>query len=154
MHRCLCIALALLARLEAINDVSVWCSKFRLQKSQEFLSSLRVNVLCCFRAPVKGSIQACADRWTGLKTGSQGKCAQSWALCFFPVAFADAAPSWLTSLQVHSSAKLTAPGNFLTKFAKDLCSKNLIFQFWKKDVYSPHYCGITWKMYKTCQCCL
>lgn len=76
------------------------------------------------RAPVKGSIQACADRWTGLKAGSQGRCVQSGVV---PVASDDAALSWLTSLQVHSSAKLSTPGNFLTKFAKDSCSKNLIF---------------------------
>lgn len=81
-HRCLCIALALRARLEAINDVSVWCPKLRLQKSQEFLSSLGAHGLRCFSAPVKGSIQACADRWTGLKAGSQGRCVRSWALCF------------------------------------------------------------------------
>lgn len=154
MHRCLCIVLALLARLEAINDVSVWCSKSRLQKSQEFLSSLKVNGLCCPGVLVKGSIQACSDRWTRLKADSQDRCVQSWVLWFFPVVFADTAPFWLASLQAHSSAQFSAPGNFLTKFAKDSCSKNLIFQFWKKDVYSPHYRGIMWKMYKTCQCCL
>lgn len=78
----LCIALALLAQLEAINDVSVWCSKFRLQKSQEFLSFLGAHGLCCFRAPVKESIQACADQWMGPKAGSQSRYVQSLALYF------------------------------------------------------------------------
>lgn len=71
------------------------------------------------------------DGW-GWKQAPRVNVRKAELFVFFPVAFADAAPSWLTSLQVHSSAKLTAPGNFLTKFAKDSCSKNLIFQFWKK----------------------
>lgn len=143
-----CIALALLTQLETTNGVSIWCSKFRLQSSQEFLSSFAVNGLCC--SGVSGSIPACADRWMGLKAGSQDRSVQS--SLFFPVVFADAAPFWFKSLQICWLAKFSAPGNFLTKFSKNSCSKNLIFQFLEKHVYSSHYCGIMWKMYKIYQC--
>lgn len=119
-----CIALASLTWLEAINDVSIWCSKFRLQRSQEFLSSLGAHGLCCFGAQ---SIQACADQWMGLKAGSQDRSVQS--SLFSPVAFADAASFWFKSLQIYSLAKFSAPGNFLTKFPRNSRSKNLVFQF-------------------------
>lgn len=101
-------------------------------------------------SPVTGSIQACADRWMELKAGSQDRSVQS--SLFFPVIFVDAAPFWFKSLQIYSLAKFSAPGNFLTKFARNSCSKNLIFQFLKKHFYSSHYYGIMWKMYKIYQC--
>lgn len=153
MHICLCNTLALLARLEAINDVSVFDAQNSGCRSLRSFFPPSERMVCVVSKPqLKEAFKHVLINGWGQKQAPRVDVCK--ALCFFPVAFADAALFWLASLQVHSSAKLSAPGNFLTKFAKDSCSKNLIFQFWKKDVYSPHYCGIMWKMYKTCQCCL
>lgn len=92
-------------------------------------------------SPVIGRIQACADQWMGLEACPQDKSVQS--SLFFPVAFADAAPFWLKSLQIYTLAKFGAPGNFLIKFSRNSCSKKILyFNSKNPDVYSPHYRGI------------
>lgn len=75
-------------------------------------------------------------------------------LCAFP-----SCVCWRCPILAHNPAStLISQSQCSRQLPYQICQRftfqNLIFQFWIKDVYGPHYWGIMWKMYKTCQCCL